>query len=103
MTETTPVHVSMTVIRKQRSTKAFNEEFQFVLGVLQQKSLFQGKTIGINATTLEADAPVEWLPGRMENASPALVFNGSLLCGAPGSDWSGGNSDLFHFRQAACT
>lgn len=59
VTETTPVHVSMTVIRKRLSAEVFNEVFQFVLGVLQEKNLLRGKTIGIDATTLEANAAMK--------------------------------------------
>jgi transposase len=59
VTESTPVHVSMTMIRKRLSAEVFHEIFQFVLGVLQEKNLLRGKTIGIDATTLEANAAMK--------------------------------------------
>lgn len=59
VTETTPVHVSMTMIRKRLSAEVFTEVFRFVLGVLQEHRLLRGKTIGIDATTLEANAAMK--------------------------------------------
>ncbi|MCC7374840.1 MAG: transposase [Verrucomicrobiales bacterium] len=59
VTEGTPVHVSMTIIRKRLSAEVFAEVFRFVLGVLQEHRLLRGKTIGIDATTLEANAAMK--------------------------------------------
>lgn len=59
VTETTPVHVSMTMIRRRLSAEVFTEVFRFVLGVLQEHRLLRGKTIGIDATTLEANAAMK--------------------------------------------
>ncbi len=59
VTEKTPVHVSMTIIRKRLSAEVFTEVFRFVLGVLQEHRLLRGKTIGIDATTLEANAAMK--------------------------------------------
>ncbi len=59
VTESTPVHVSMTMIRKRLSAEVFSEVFRFVLGVLQEHRLLRGKTIGIDATTLEANAAMK--------------------------------------------
>jgi transposase len=59
VTETTPVHVSMTMIRKRLPAEVFTEVFRFVLGVLQEHRLMRGKTIGIDATTLEANAAMK--------------------------------------------
>lgn len=56
VTENTPVHASMTIIRKRLSSEVFNEVFQFVLGVLRERNLLRGNTIAIDATTLEANA-----------------------------------------------
>jgi hypothetical protein len=59
VTEATPVHVSMTVIRRRLSAEVFNEASQFVLGVLQEKNLLRGKALGIDATTLETTAAMK--------------------------------------------
>lgn len=59
VTEATPVHVSMTMIRRRLSAEVFSEVFRFVLGVLQEHRLLRGKTIGIDATTLEANAAMK--------------------------------------------
>ena len=59
VTEKTPLHVSMTIIRKRLSAEVFTEVFRFVLGVLHEYRLSRGKTIGINATTLEANTAIK--------------------------------------------
>lgn len=59
LTGKTPFHVSMTIIRKRLSAEGFTEAFRFVLGVLHEHRLLQGKTIGIDATTLEATAAMK--------------------------------------------
>ena len=52
----TPVHAPMSVIRQRLPETLFDEVFNWVLGLLGQKGLLKGKTLGIDATTLEADA-----------------------------------------------
>jgi transposase len=59
ITERTPVHVSMTMIRKRLPESVFDKVFVFVLGLLEQKGLLGGKTVGIDATTLEANAAMK--------------------------------------------
>jgi transposase len=59
ITEQTPVHVSMTMIRKRLPESVFDKVFVFVLGLLEQKGLLRGKTVGIDATTLEANAAMK--------------------------------------------
>lgn len=56
LTEATPAHNSMTVIRQRLPENIFEAVFAHVLGVLHQKGLLKGKTLGIDATTLEANA-----------------------------------------------
>jgi transposase len=58
-TETTPVHASMTIIRQRLDEKVFDAVFRFVLGLLEQKGLLRGKTLAIDATTLEANAAMK--------------------------------------------
>lgn len=59
LTETTPVHASMSVIRKRLSAEAFEEVFRFVLNLLRERGLVRGKILGIDATTLEANAAMK--------------------------------------------
>ena len=59
LTEATPVHASMTIIRKRLPEAVFDEVFAFVLALLDQHGLLPGKVIGIDATTLEANAAMK--------------------------------------------
>ena len=56
LTAATPAHNSMTVIRQRLPENVFDAVFAHVLGVLEKKGLLKGKTMGIDATTLEANA-----------------------------------------------
>ena len=56
LTEKTPVHASMTIIRQRLSDDVFHKVFLFVLEQLNEKKLLKGKTLGVDATTLEANA-----------------------------------------------
>ena len=58
-TEATPVHASMTIIRKRLPEMVFDQVFQFVLKQLKEKGVLKGKTLGIDATTLEANAAMK--------------------------------------------
>src|SRR5262245_54100380 len=59
ITEDTPVHVSMTMIRQRLPESVFDKVFVFVLSLLEDKGLLRGKAIGIDATTLEANAAMK--------------------------------------------
>jgi transposase len=59
LSEATPVHASMTIIRQRLPERVFDAVFTFVLGVLDQQGLLRGKTLGIDATTLEANAAMK--------------------------------------------
>jgi len=56
LTEDTPVHASMTIIRQRLPESIFDKVFVFVLSLLEEKGLLRGKTVAIDATTLEANA-----------------------------------------------
>src|SRR5665647_1552826 len=56
LTEATPVHASMTIIRQRLPESVFDKVFVFVLRLLEQKGLLRGKAVAIDATTLEANA-----------------------------------------------
>ena len=59
ITEATPVHASMTIIRQRLPEAVFDKVFVYVLSLLENKGLLHGKTIGIDATTLEANAAMK--------------------------------------------
>ena len=59
ITEDTPVHASMTIIRQRLPESVFDKVFVFVLSLLEDQGLLRGKTIGIDATTLEANAAMK--------------------------------------------
>ena len=59
MTEETPVHVSMTMIRKRLSESVYDKVFVFVLSMLEAEGLLRGKAVAIDATTLEANAAMK--------------------------------------------
>ena len=59
LTEETPVHASMTIIRQRLPELVFDKVFRFVLGLLEEKGLLRGKTVAIDATTLEANAAMK--------------------------------------------
>lgn len=56
LTEATPAHNSMTVIRQRLPEDIFEHVFAHILGLLNSKGLLKGKTLGVDATTLEANA-----------------------------------------------
>src|ERR1017187_7065499 len=56
LTEETPVHASMTIIRQRLPESVFDRVFVFVLRLLEKKGLLRGKAVAIDATTLEANA-----------------------------------------------
>jgi transposase len=59
ITESTPVHASMTIIRQRLPERVFDKVFVFVLALLEQKGLVRGKSVAIDATTLEANAAMK--------------------------------------------
>ena len=59
ITEDTPVHPSMTIIRQRLPESVFDQVFIFVLSLLQERGLLRGKSVGIDATTLEANAAMK--------------------------------------------
>jgi hypothetical protein len=59
ITEATPVHASMTIIRQRLPESVFAKVFVFVLSLLEGKGLLRGKAVAIDATTLEANAAMK--------------------------------------------
>jgi transposase len=59
LTEETPVHASMTIIRQRLPEPVFDQVFVFVLSLLEKKGLLRGQAVAIDATTLEANAAMK--------------------------------------------
>jgi transposase len=59
LTEATPVHATMSVIRQRLPESVFDQVFVFVLSLLEQQGVLRGKTVAIDATTLEANAAMK--------------------------------------------
>jgi transposase len=60
----TPDHSSMTNTRKRLPEEVFREVFQFVLTIANEKRLLSGKTMGVDSTTLEANAAMKTIVRR---------------------------------------
>jgi transposase len=57
--EGTPDHSTLTNTRKRLPEEVFAEVFQFVLEIADEKKLLSGKTVGVDSTTLEANAAMK--------------------------------------------
>ena len=57
--ESGPDHSTLTNTRKRLPAEVFEEVFQFVLSIAALKGLLAGKTVGVDSTTLEADAAMK--------------------------------------------
>jgi transposase len=64
LTQGTPEHSSMTRIRQRLPEEVFAQVFTFVLAVAVEHGLVKGKTIAVDATTLEANAAMKSLVRR---------------------------------------
>jgi IS5 family transposase len=57
--EPSPDHSTSTNTRKRLPAEVFEEVFQFVLAIVAVKGLLAGKTVGVDSTTLEANAAMK--------------------------------------------
>jgi transposase len=55
----TPDHSTLTNTRQRLPTDVFDEVFQFVLQIADAKALLTGQTVGVDSTTLEANAAMK--------------------------------------------
>jgi transposase len=62
--EETPDHSSLTRVRDRLPTSVHTSVFQFVLRVADAQGLLKAKTVGVDATTLEADAAMKSIVRR---------------------------------------
>lgn len=59
LTETSPDHSSLTYIRQRLPLAVHHEVFLLVLRIAEENKLLKGKTIAVDATTLEANAAMK--------------------------------------------
>jgi len=64
LTQPTPEHSSLSRIRRRLDVETHEEVFGFVLKILAQEKLIRGQTIGVDATTLEANAAMKSIVRR---------------------------------------
>jgi transposase len=62
--ESTPDHSTLTHTRNRLPQEVFDEVFQFVLKIAVDKKLLAGKTVGVDSTTLEANAAMKSIVRR---------------------------------------
>jgi transposase len=62
--ETSPDHSTISRTRRLIDVETHRDLFTWVLGVIAEKGLLQGKTLGIDATTLEANAALRSIVRR---------------------------------------
>jgi transposase len=62
--ESTPDHSTLTNTRNRLPQEVFDEVFQFVLRIAVDKRLLSGKTVGVDSTTLEANAAMKSIVRR---------------------------------------
>src|SRR5947208_1380653 len=55
----TPDHSTLTNTRRRLPSEVFEEVFQFVPGIAEAKELISGQTVGVDSTTLEANAAMK--------------------------------------------
>jgi transposase len=63
-TEESPVHASLSVIRERLPTEVHKAVFLWVLTLAREKKLLDGKTLGVDSTTLEANAAMKSIVRR---------------------------------------
>lgn len=64
LSESSPDHSTLSLTRRRLPLEVFEEVFQFVLKIAAEKKLLSGKTVGVDSTTLEADAAMKSIVRR---------------------------------------
>lgn len=62
--EASPDHSTLSLTRTRLPPEVFQEVFEFVLRLAHEKQLLKGKTVGVDSTTLEADAAMKSIVRR---------------------------------------
>jgi transposase len=64
LSERSPDHSSLTVIRQRLPLEVHQSVFRFVLGMLEEAGLLRGRTLAVDTTTLEANAAMRSIVRR---------------------------------------
>ena len=64
LTQTTPDHSSLSIIRERLGLKLYDQVFRLILRALEQHGLLKGKNLGIDASVIEANASLKSLVNR---------------------------------------
>jgi len=64
LTETTPDHSSLSVIRHRLGPEIYDQVFILILSALDKHGLLKGKNVGIDASVIEANAALKTLVNR---------------------------------------
>jgi transposase len=64
LTESTPDHSTLSIIRSRLGKETYHEIFLFVLCALQEHGLVKGQNVGIDASVIEANAALKSLINR---------------------------------------
>ncbi|MGH7472084.1 MAG: transposase [Longimicrobiales bacterium] len=87
LTERTPDHSTLTVIRQRLPATVFEEIFGLVLAALKKNKLLRGKRLAIDASVLEANASLRSLEHRLTGeAYAAYVQKLAEAAGVDGQD-----------------
>ena len=62
--ESTPDHSTLSNTRRRLPESVFDEVFEFVLKLANERKLLSGRTVGVDSTTLEADAAMRSIVRR---------------------------------------
>lgn len=85
LTEGTPDHSSLSVIRQRLPLEVFEEAFTFSLRPLRKAGLLKGEAVGVDSSTMEANASLEKLT-RREDGKSYREYIGELAAQAEGID-----------------
>jgi transposase len=76
LTQSTPDHSTLCTIRQRIDLETHREVFAWVLALVAQSGLLKGKTLGIDATTLEANAAMRSIVRRDSGESYEQFLTG---------------------------
>jgi transposase len=79
LTQSPPDHSTISRNRRLLKLEAHQEAFTWVLGVLAKEGVLRGKTLGIDATTLEANAALRSIVRRDTGASYEEFLRGLAI------------------------
>jgi len=99
--EESPDHSSLSVIRERLPEDVHSSVFQWVLTLAREKKLLDGKTLGVDSTTLEANAAMKSIV-RRENGEDWKAYVTGLMreAGVLGPDEKPSFEDLKRFDKA---